>query len=639
MSFNDIISALGKTVSSLLSKDAKIKKDIINASEREQTTNTDNIEKSDETAVSLQPQEKTDDLPEPIKSHYRAAEILNVFNENTKRPKRVYYPNIKSPEKVFVKNIELSEEEAVRLGWSFRKKSKSIRITNYHGKETKVIVPYKIDGIKVNEIGDQCFAATDVEDVEMPSGVAKIGNDIFNRKIIKRVIFSDSIRFIPDKIFAFANCLYEVHLPYHLNVIGKAAFSHCGALKYIALPDHLINIEEKAFCGSGLEGFSFNIEKRRPIYKNPFYCFRDGSAFYATPLQNKYRMILLPTKEDNTFIVLTVGIRSDIVFNDDSKVYMAKKSVNTTCKLNFSHCRSVEFFQPVFNQDKDPFGVYQTQYFCRVEGVGTEYAFPLFVDTYNRQGDSYNGTYKMTRDNSGRCATFDIYGKNLLPFSLEMGVENITLLPKDSRELGIIHKYAIDEKELKNIDLGDFKGIDEIFSPICSKLQYVTWNEYSYRGVQSKKEKYIPPSDILGENISYNWTGRCIHQILLQAFRYAPEQPEAYYRYSSSAYRAGHFFDQTVIDQMFISGQIKSHGGTIPLKRKDKILIAIDILRSTRLTYSYKSKGCQEERDMYEKYLRNNIHCAERVCNKVYDKYPEYAEFLMRFTEQIKCGS
>ena len=39
MSFNDIISALGKTVSSLLSKDAKIKKDIINASEREQTKN------------------------------------------------------------------------------------------------------------------------------------------------------------------------------------------------------------------------------------------------------------------------------------------------------------------------------------------------------------------------------------------------------------------------------------------------------------------------------------------------------------------------------------------------------------------------------------------------------------------------
>lgn len=585
-----------------------------------------------------QPNDKpkqTDDLPKHIANHRQTAEILNIFDENMERQKRVYYPDNKSPKKVFVKKIELTEKEAVRLGWSFHKKSKSVRITNYHGKETSVIIPCKIGGMKVNEIGNKCFFQTDVDDVEMPSEIAKIGNNIFNIKIIKRVIFSDGIRFIPENTFYLARHLFEVHLPYHLNIIGKKAFYACKSLKYIEFPDHLTSIEEQAFYSSGLEGFSFNFEKCK--YGNPFFPFKDGSAFYATPIQEKYRMILVPAKEKNTFVVLTVCSNSDILFPDESNVYMAKNSVNTTCRLDFSKCNSINFVQPVFRQDKDPFGSYYCEYFCRVTGVGTEYPFPLFVDTYNRQGDSYNGTYQIKWDNSHTNADVHIYGKDLLSWSLETGAEKIRLLPEDDWYMSDIHKYAINEKNLKSIDLGDFKGIDEIFSPICAKLHHVSWNKRSYPiRNKIKIEKYVTLSDILGENISYNWMGRYIHQALLQAFRYVPDQPETYRTNFCHNYHPGHFFDQTIIDRFFKSNQVETHNKTIPLKRKDKILIAIDILRSTRLDYRYKNKTFREERKMYEKYLREHIHCAERVCNKIYDRYPEYAGFLMEFEETMK---
>ncbi len=390
--------------------------------------------------------QKTNDLPENIVNHHQTAEILNIFGKDMARQERIYYPDNKSPKKVFVKKIELTEKEAVRLGWSFHKKSKSVRITNYHGKETSVIIPSKIGGMKVNEIGDKCFFQTDVDNVEMPSEITKIGNNIFNCKIIKRVIFSDGIRFIPENTFCLARNLCEVHLPYYLNIVGKKAFYACKALKYIEFPDHITSIEEQAFYSSGLEGFSFNFEKRNLIYGNPFFAFKDGSAFYATPVQEKYRMILVPAKEKNTFIVLTVCSNSDILFPDESNVYMAKNSVNTTCRLNFSKCNSIHFAQPVFRQDKDPLGSYCCEYFCRVEGGGTEYPFPWFVDTYNRQGDSYNGTYQIKWDNSHTNADVHIYGKNLLSWTLETGAEKIRLLPEDYWNISDIHKYAINEK-------------------------------------------------------------------------------------------------------------------------------------------------------------------------------------------------
>ena len=584
-------------------------------------------------------QKTKDDLPEHIINHHQTAEKLNIFGKDMEHQERVYYPDNKSPKEVSVKKIELTEKEAVRLGWSFRKKSKSVRITNYHGNETSVIVPCKIGGMKVNEIGDKCFFQTDVDNVEMPSEIAKIGNDIFNCKIIKRVIFSDGIKFIPEKTFSLASNLCEVHLPYHLNVIGKRAFYACKALKYIEFPDHIMSIEEQAFFSSGLEGFSFNFEKHKPIYKNPFFAFKDGSAFYATPIQQKYRMILIPPKEKNTFIVLTVCSNSDIVFPNESSVYMAKNSVNTTCRLDFSKCHSIDFVQPVFRQDKDPFGSYCCEYFCRVKGVGTEYAFPLFVDTYNRQGDSYNGTYQIKWDNSHTNADVHIHGRNLLSWSLETGAEKIRLQPESDWYIAMdIHQYAINEKNLKSIDLGDFKGIEEIFSPVCAKLHYVSWNKRLYFNPRNpiKIEKYVTPSDILGENISYNRIGKYIHQALLQAFRYVPDQPATYRTPVYYNYRSGDFFDQTVIDRIFKANQVQSHNMTIPLKRKDKILIAIDILRSTRLDYRYKNKTCCEEREMYEKYLREHMHCAERICNKIYDRYPEYAEFFMEFEATMK---
>lgn len=171
----------------------------------------------------------------------------------------IYYPEEYTPQAADVKHIELTEKEAVRLGWSFRKKSKHIRITNYHGSETEVTVPAKIGGRRVNELGIGCFQKTSVTSVEMPDTIVKIGSDLFNRRTIRRIVFSDNIRVIPAGLCQNSFLLEEVHLPILLSVIGNGAFTACRNLKHIELPDHI------SFNRSGEEVFIRAALKALPL--------------------------------------------------------------------------------------------------------------------------------------------------------------------------------------------------------------------------------------------------------------------------------------------------------------------------------------------------------------------------------------
>ena len=72
----------------------------------------------------------------------------------------------------------------------------------------------------------------------------------------------------------------------------------------------------------------------------------------------------------------------------------------------------------------------------------------------------------------------------------------------------------------------------------------------------------------------------------------------------------------------------------IKINQKDKILIAIDILRGTLRNIN----GQREERQMYKDYLNRHKRYAKIVCENLCDDYPEYAEFLTKNFQKIADG-
>ena len=153
----------------------------------------------------------------------------------------VYSPSITVFQKYDVPEISLTEKEAVNSGWSFRKKSKHIRITNYHGKETDVIVPARIGDRKVNELAKECFADSHIRSVEMPDTVTKLGMKLFDRKTVERIVFSDSITHLPDCVCYGCENLSEVHLPFFLFSMGDYAFFRCRNLIHIDLSPRFLS--------------------------------------------------------------------------------------------------------------------------------------------------------------------------------------------------------------------------------------------------------------------------------------------------------------------------------------------------------------------------------------------------------------
>ena len=118
-------------------------------------------------------------------------------------------------------------------------------------------------------------------------------------------------------------------------------------------------------------------------------------------------------------------------------------------------------------------------------------------------------------------------------------------------------------------------------------------------------EKHIPPSSLIGKG----YRGRIVHRKLMKSFKN----------------EHGCFYHQSVIDDIFCKGYVKGRYETIHLSQRDKILIAIDILRGDEIP------GRGEKRALYESYLNGHRRYAKMVCWNVYADYPEYGDFISEY--------
>lgn len=111
-------------------------------------------------------------------------------------------------------------------------------VIDYVGSPTEIVIPSRIEDIKVVKIGENAF-----------KGMTSL----------KSVVFKKGVVSIGDSAFEGCTSLESIEIPTSLTDIYEKAFSGCSALKEVTIPASVICIESGAFENtSSLENVVFN---------------------------------------------------------------------------------------------------------------------------------------------------------------------------------------------------------------------------------------------------------------------------------------------------------------------------------------------------------------------------------------------
>ena len=127
----------------------------------------------------------------------------------------------------------------------------TVRITGIDGMPKHLIIPEKINGMTVVEIGERAFAENDtLIYLELPKGNIKLGKGFCSDSIaLTGINLSGSVNIIPEN--AFENCanLARIDGTDQLAAIESQAFAGCSSLPSLAIPETLTSIGTEAFRG------------------------------------------------------------------------------------------------------------------------------------------------------------------------------------------------------------------------------------------------------------------------------------------------------------------------------------------------------------------------------------------------------
>ncbi len=520
----------------------------------------------------------------------------------------IYFPEKYNCVSYSVPEIELSSKQAVACGYSFRKKDYSVKITNYHGKSAKkLIIPYKIDGMTVDEICDKAFENAKFTKLYIHGKIKKIGKGAFSNSNVQTVVIADGIKRIPERMFRDCKNLAEINIPPTVKSIGKSAFEDCASLEFIAFPQSIRDIGDFVFLDSGLKRFAIETD-------NNF--IPDGKTFYGSPIANEYDVICT-SFAGNPLKVAYVKCGS-FKFNEKYITFLPN-SLICASKINLESCSRIHFYRNAFDDHRSYCGMRmfdKNQFVILPEGYGAKYGyyFPDYVTVKNYFYTNYfcideNGNWNEDVNSKSRKLSPYIVRTNGDKADVEVITSYLpswTLkLPHRHIKIGAfienVEKYAIDCCNAETVYIDYIHAEGEIFSPYCHNLHKVTW--------KNDNCKYIPPSSLIGY---------FLHNELLKAF--APVSAQVNGRYKR------YFFNREIIDDIFTSKFYECkyyyyHTRRIRISNKAKVLIAIDVLRSTQLSH-------EKSTEIYSNFLMNHQKYAHDVCELIKDKYPDYAETL-----------
>ena len=125
--------------------------------------------------------------------------------------------------------------------------SGNIREAAYLDTEKQVVVPSRIDGYTVTEIGAYAFCQTEVNGVEIPEGVTAIGDYAFAGACLVEIFLPSTLKTIGEDAFFGNSVLKRVVLPDGVTEIGARAFESCSLSNGINIPSSLTRIEAYTF--------------------------------------------------------------------------------------------------------------------------------------------------------------------------------------------------------------------------------------------------------------------------------------------------------------------------------------------------------------------------------------------------------
>ena len=164
------------------------------------------------------------------------------------------------------------------VAFDYKAVSGGVAITNYRGDEPNVVIPDRLDGRSVVEIGSGAFKYNRIlQSVTIPSGVRTIGTNAFREcRSLHTVSLGGGVTFIDDSAFlgctvlssltvpsnvrrinpyAFAYCtgLTRVDFAEGITFIGYSAFRECSSLRYVMLPASVGDIGGDSFDGAAAD--------------------------------------------------------------------------------------------------------------------------------------------------------------------------------------------------------------------------------------------------------------------------------------------------------------------------------------------------------------------------------------------------
>jgi len=126
------------------------------------------------------------------------------------------------------------------------------RIKKYTGpKEGAVVIPSRIGGKKVVEIGDYAFmACQSLTSITIPDSVTEIGDYAFSScHSLTGITIPNRVTMIGKGAFMVCDSLTGITIPASVTMIGERAFLNCKSLTGITIPGGVTEIGESAFYG------------------------------------------------------------------------------------------------------------------------------------------------------------------------------------------------------------------------------------------------------------------------------------------------------------------------------------------------------------------------------------------------------
>jgi len=141
-----------------------------------------------------------------------------------------------------------------------------ITITRYKGTRQQVVIPERIEGVKVTEISPEAFLGgspsnskwepkgTQLISVIIPNTVTTIGSKAFYAQTsLVSVTLPNSLTSIQDRVFYECASLSSITIPNSVQTIGEYAFYNCKSMGAITIPNSVTTIGVAAFVGCGLK--------------------------------------------------------------------------------------------------------------------------------------------------------------------------------------------------------------------------------------------------------------------------------------------------------------------------------------------------------------------------------------------------